>query len=193
MSPFYYLYDGNSMSFLRWVNVSIKWTHIYKVSDTILGKSQCPGTVRAQFPQCMPVLFPFLYLDCKPHTVHCTRMRRWQGVHELCSRICGGDCYTSQDWACIVNLAMCCVLLTLKVPWRPCVAWIADIGMIRIVQLSTKQLAHFTWFCIDSEHHTHSIWFVLGKGANVWKQNPPAKSAHFKAPVRVVHKWPVLA
>lgn len=65
-------------------------------------------------------------------------------VHELCSRVCGGDRYTSQDSVCTVNLAMCCVLLTPEVPWRLRVAWIADIGMIRIVQLSTKQLAHFT-------------------------------------------------
>lgn len=150
------------------------------------------------FPSACLCCFPFYTLTVN-HTLYIVlgwgdgRVEVKYCVHELCSRICGGDCYTSQDWACIVNLAMCCVLLTLKVPWRPCVAWIADIGMIRIVQLSTKQLAHFTWFCTDSEHHTHSIWFVLGKGANVWKQNPPAKSAHFKAPVRVVHKWPVLA
>lgn len=71
--------------------------NVYKVSDTIFGKSQCPGTVRAHL-----CCFPFYILTVN-YTLYIVlgggggRVEVKYYVHELCSRICGGDCYTSQE------------------------------------------------------------------------------------------------
>ena len=32
----------------------------------------------------------------------------------------------------------------------------------------SKLLAHFTWFCTDSEKYNHSIWFVLRRDIGKW-------------------------
>lgn len=39
---FHYLYTTNSTSFFKWVNVCIKWTNVYKVPDTAVGKLSVP-------------------------------------------------------------------------------------------------------------------------------------------------------
>lgn len=114
------------------------------------------------FPQCVLVLFPFLYMGCKLHTVRGTRLRRWEGGGDILCALTVAECVeeTVIEPGLSINSKSChvrCVLLTPKVPWRPRVAWIADIGTIRIVQLSTKLLAHSLRFCTDSEHCTHSI------------------------------------